>query len=72
MTEDKQLIANFVPLLGQVLALGEEQKGSCLTEKEVIAIRDKAPCHTHVSVGWNLPGKQNAELMVSGFYAGLP
>lgn len=44
MTEDEQLIANFVPLLVQMLALGEEQKGSHLTEREVIAIRDKAPC----------------------------
>lgn len=44
MTENEQLTANFVPLLGQMLALGEEQKGSRLTEKEVIAIRDKAPC----------------------------
>jgi len=42
--EDEPLCYVFVPALLATLIHGEREKGSPLTEEEVIVIRDKAPC----------------------------
>lgn len=42
--EHEELITHFVPPLGTLLAMQEEQKGSALTQDEVSKIRDEAPC----------------------------
>lgn len=41
---DTDLVPHFVPLLGQLLMLAEKDKGSPLTELEVLEVRDSAPC----------------------------
>ncbi len=42
--DDSDLVPYFLPPLGHVLMLVEKDKGSPLTELEVLKARDEAPC----------------------------
>lgn len=44
--KEPTLVLTFVPTLINLLTLFEQQKGSELTEEEVLEIRDKAVCMT--------------------------
>ncbi|MFT4265455.1 MAG: hypothetical protein QM572_18895 [Nocardioides sp.] len=44
MTDDEDTVIEFVPPLIALLLHSEREKGSALTEDEVIAVRDGATC----------------------------
>lgn len=45
-TKEEDIVIVFIPSLGETLQLAQQQKGSPLTEEEIVEIRDSAPCIT--------------------------